>query len=215
MSQENVSAALDGVEARVAQLETLVFGAVATPLSTLPHPATPFSGQLANTHKALQSFAGKHAAVKDIWRLSKFHPSRRLIRPALFSHLLLLLGSGKDLQQLISVHQLDELTLSVGAKEEIIFAGESQLLADAKNLEQVRILEPQIAPTAASELPDYSRRLAPLESSTSSQALTQSELGDRMVALLAAYNDTITALSRQFIAWDQIITQAEKATMRD
>eukprot|EP00042_Codosiga_hollandica_P031227 m.187747 g.187747 ORF g.187747 m.187747 type:complete len:192 (+) comp53581_c0_seq6:53-628(+) len=191
MSQENVSAALDGVEARVAQLETLVFGAVATPLSTLPHPATPFSGQLANTHKALQSFAGKHAAVKDIWRLSK------------------------DLQQLISVHQLDELTLSVGAKEEIIFAGESQLLADAKNLEQVRILEPQIAPTAASELPDYSRRLAPLESSTSSQALTQSELGDRMVALLAAYNDTITALSRQFIAWDQIITQAEKATMRD
>jgi len=117
----------------------------------------------------------------------------------------------KELEIFLSPEFLENASLTDDAKADIIIAGESQLMACADQLRQVEDLKKVVTTEPLKDLPTWSAKLQPLVELHIQQKEEFTGVDERLHNLLTAYNNIINLLSKQFVQWDNTLTQIEQA----
>ncbi|CAI9731282.1 Hypothetical predicted protein [Octopus vulgaris] len=114
-----------------------------------------------------------------------------------------------DLQKYLDPEFTDELTITPSAKTEMILAEEDFIMQTASTMQKLKELEPIISSEhvkASSMSHEKMQELSQVHLNQQDQA---AHLTDKAKALLGTYNSVITTLSKQFVVWDQMLTDME------
>jgi len=117
----------------------------------------------------------------------------------------------QELQEYLDPAKADEVTLSDGAKTEIILAEEEFLLQQAARLETLQQLQDTLDSEHIKAVPSLTGKLQDLGQLQIKQQDQAAELSTDIRHLLAKYNGIINLLSKQFVQWDETLTQLEQA----
>lgn len=115
------------------------------------------------------------------------------------------------METFLSPEFLEKASLTDDAKADIIIAGENQLRSCADQLKQVEDLKKVVTTEPLKDLPTWSAKLQPLVEVHIEQKGEFIDVNERLLNLLTAYNNIVNLLSRQFVQWDNTLTQLEQA----
>ncbi|XP_061172365.1 dynactin subunit 3-like isoform X2 [Saccostrea echinata] len=123
----------------------------------------------------------------------------------------------KEVQKYLDPAYTDEMTMSDEAKEEVIIAEEEFLRGQAKHLEMMEELKSTLDSEHLKSTPKFTEKFEALSHIQIKQQDQTSELTEEARKLLATYNNIITLVSRQFVQWDEILTniEAKKTKTKD
>lgn len=144
-------------------------------------------GTLNNIQKSLDKISSRYARIAALWKKMT------------------------DLETFLSPEFLEKASLTDDAKVDIIIAGEDQVRSCAEQLKQVEDLKKVVATEPLKDLPTWSAKLQPLVELHIQQKGELSAANEKLHNLLAAYNNIINLLSRQFVQWDNTLTQMEQS----
>lgn len=184
MAAKDRRAAVDCLEKRISELERQVLTSEEDLLSL---KGSSCLGTLNNVQKNLDRIGSKYSRIAAVWKRVK------------------------ELEKFLSPEFLEEATLTDDSKADIIIAGEGQLKACADQLQQVEDLKKVVTTEPIKDLPTWSAKLQPLVELHIQQKEEFDAADDRLHNLLAAYNNIINLLSKQFVQWDSSLTQIEQA----
>ncbi|PFX14093.1 dynactin subunit 3-like [Stylophora pistillata] len=184
MAAKDRRAAVDCLEKRISELERQVLTSEED-LQSLKGSSC--LGTLNNVQKNLDRIGSKYSRIAAVWKRVK------------------------ELEKFLSPEFLEEATLTDDSKADIIIAGEGQLKACADQLQQVEDLKKVVTTEPIKDLPTWSAKLQPLVELHIQQKEEFDAADDRLHNLLAAYNNIINLLSKQFVQWDSSLTQIEQA----
>ncbi|XP_036363888.1 dynactin subunit 3 isoform X2 [Octopus sinensis] len=187
----------DILEKRIGILESLVFG-LADKDTEYPKFAQPETSPV---------FA-KSTNVKCIDALNNVH-SKINVSVAGRKNITETFNKLSDLQKYLDPEFTDELTITPSAKTEMILAEEDFIMQTASTMQKLKELEPIISSEhvkASSMSHEKMQELSQVHLNQQDQA---AHLTDKAKALLGTYNSVITTLSKQFVVWDQMLTDME------
>jgi len=121
----------------------------------------------------------------------------------------------KSLDKYLSIEFLERSSSNSNAAADIILSGEDKLKEVALLLEDVDKNKEILDENHLFDVPQWSAKLEPLVQVQIQQLDGASHLNERAEQLLSAYNEIISSLSKQFIQWDNVITQCEIAVCKD
>eukprot|EP00037_Helgoeca_nana_P023052 m.238164 g.238164 ORF g.238164 m.238164 type:complete len:188 (-) comp26226_c0_seq6:6062-6625(-) len=115
----------------------------------------------------------------------------------------------ESIEHLMSFEDQKGMLLSQAAKTELVLASEDAINLLARQAKKVEALEEFVNPKPLEDAAFFTPQLLPIAAAT--QALKEDYAGhsQEAAALLAQYNSIMTALSRKFVYWDDLLTTAE------
>jgi len=184
MAAREKGAVVDVLEKRISDLERRV---LTSEEDVLNLKGSSCVGALNNVQKRLDKIGAKYARIAAVWK------------------------KVKELETFLSPEFLEKASLTDDAKADIIIAGENQLRSCAEQLRQVEDLKKVVTTEPLKDLPTWSAKLQPLVELHLHQKEEFSTANERLHNLLTAYNNIINLLSKQFVQWDNTLTQIEQA----
>ncbi|XP_060092450.1 dynactin subunit 3 [Heteronotia binoei] len=174
------AAEVQQLQERLESLEERVFGAPGGPAE-----AKKISDGLVKLQVALGNIASKRERIKILYKKIE------------------------DVIKYLDPQYIDRMAVPDAMKLQFILAEEPSVLAQAALLEQVDSLKPYLDSAHIKAAPDHAARLQRL-SQIHIQQQDQSEAVTESVRLLLEdYNRMSLLLSKQFVQWDELLTQME------
>ncbi|KAM6303752.1 dynactin subunit 3 isoform 2-T2 [Podargus strigoides] len=116
----------------------------------------------------------------------------------------------EDVIKYLDPQYIDRMAVPDAMKLQFILAEEQVIPSRAALLEQVKNLQP-ILDSASIQVPDHAAKLQRLSQIHIEQQQQRHDLTDSVKALLEYYNKITLLLSKQFVQWNQILTELEMA----
>ncbi|XP_030422875.1 dynactin subunit 3 isoform X1 [Gopherus evgoodei] len=188
-------AATAGLQERVEALERRVFGAGAArgprkvrgwAGSSAP-PARPAADGLVKVQVALGNIASKRERVKILYKKIE------------------------DLIKYLDPQYIDRMAVPDAMKLQFILAEEQFILSQVALLEQVNNLQPFLDSAHIKAAPDHAAKLQRLAQIHIQQQDQCEAVTENVRVLLEDYNKMTLLLSKQFVQWDEMLTQLEAA----
>jgi len=172
--------AIDSLTERVNRLYNQVF--------TIPQPADSIKKPcdiIDETRCIFEQVEKKNSVVKQLWKTLP------------------------QLEEFLSTEFMNKIGLTDEVKTTLVLASEDNLRILSTQLEELKTL--QNIPNASSlqGVPDNSKKLQPIIQGQMEQKEDLEEVNGRLQLLLCAYNDIISTLSKQFVIWNNLVTQCE------
>ncbi|GFO13666.1 dynactin 3 (p22) [Plakobranchus ocellatus] len=114
-----------------------------------------------------------------------------------------------ELKKYLDHAYTDEMTLSDDARLEAVLAESDFLKQQAALWQKLSENEQNIQSEHISAVPKFSERLQSLSQIQLDQQDTVSDLNEESRKILNAYNNIVSLLSKQFVLWDETLTQLE------
>ncbi|KAL9988369.1 hypothetical protein ACROYT_G002806 [Oculina patagonica] len=184
MAAKEKGASLDVLEKRISELERR---ALTSEEDVLNLKGSSCLATLNNVQKNLDKIGSKYGRIAAVWKRVK------------------------ELEKFLSPEFLENASLTDDAKADIIIAGENQLRTCAEQLRQVEDLKKDLTTEPLKDLPTWSAKIQPLVELHIQQKEEFTNADERLHNLLTAYNNIINLLSKQFVQWDNMLTQIEQA----
>ncbi|KAM6187715.1 dynactin subunit 3 isoform 2-T2 [Sarcoramphus papa] len=116
----------------------------------------------------------------------------------------------EDVIKYLDPQYIDRMAVPDAMKLQFILAEEQVIPSRAALLEQVKNLQP-ILDSANIQVPDHAAKLQRLSQIHIQQQEQRHNLTDSIKTLLEDYNKTTLLLSKQFVQWNETLTQLEVA----
>lgn len=113
------------------------------------------------------------------------------------------------LNEYLSSEFLTKVGLTDDVKTSLVLASENNLKSLATQLTKLKSLENVPNDSVLKGVPDHSKKLQPIIQGQLDQKDELDEVNERTQLLLSAYNNVISTLSKQFIIWNNLVTQCE------
>ncbi|KAF1540584.1 Dynactin subunit 3, partial [Eudyptula albosignata] len=117
----------------------------------------------------------------------------------------------EDVIKYLDPQYIDRMAVPDAMKLQFILAEEQVIPSRAALLEQVKNLQPILDSASIQAVPDHAAKLQRLSQIHIQQQEQRQELTDRVKMLLEDYNKMTLLLSKQFVQWNEILTQLEMA----
>ncbi|XP_053313956.1 dynactin subunit 3 [Spea bombifrons] len=116
-----------------------------------------------------------------------------------------------DLLKYLDPQYIDRLAVPDAMKLEFILAEEQYILSQTSLLEQLHSLQPFLDSEHIKAVPSQASRLQALSQVHIKQQDQCQEISDETKKLLEDYNKMTVLLSKQFVLWDETLSQLEAA----
>ncbi|XP_065647234.1 uncharacterized protein LOC101234411 isoform X2 [Hydra vulgaris] len=116
-----------------------------------------------------------------------------------------------QLQEFLDTEFIKKIKLTDEVKTSLILANEENIRNLSKNLEELKKLQNVVNHPSLKDIPIYSEKLLPLMQIQVDQEAELKDFCARLEQLLVSYNTIINTLSKQFILWNNMVTQCEYA----
>ncbi|XP_025894879.1 dynactin subunit 3, partial [Nothoprocta perdicaria] len=116
-----------------------------------------------------------------------------------------------DVIKYLDPQYIDRMAVPDAMKLQFILAEEQLIPAQAALLEQVKNLQPILDSPCIQAVPDHAAKLQRLSQIHIQQQEQCEVLTDAVKTLLEDYNKMTLLLSKQFVQWDETLTQLEAA----
>ncbi|XP_038259397.1 dynactin subunit 3-like isoform X1 [Dermochelys coriacea] len=191
-------AAIGGLQGRLEALERRVFGAGAAPVEPrkkrhlmavwfIPSLAVQAADGLVKVQVALGTVASKRERIKILYKKIE------------------------DLIKYLDPQYIDRMAVPDAMKLQFILAEEQFILSQAALLEQVNNLQPFLDSAHIKAAPDHAAKLQRLAQIHIQQQDQCEAVTENVRVLLEDYNKMTLLLSKQFVQWDEMLTQLEAA----
>ncbi|NXQ84303.1 DCTN3 protein, partial [Nyctibius grandis] len=117
----------------------------------------------------------------------------------------------EDVIKYVDPQYIDRMAVPDAMKLQFILAEEPVIPSRAALLEQVKNLQPILDSASIQAVPDHAAKLQRLSQIHIQQQQQCHDLTDGIKALLERYNKMTLLLSKQFVQWNEILTQLEMA----
>ncbi|XP_065519277.1 dynactin subunit 3 isoform X1 [Lathamus discolor] len=117
----------------------------------------------------------------------------------------------EDVIKYLDPQYIDRMAIPDTIKLQFILAEEQLIPSRAALLEQVKNLQPVLDSTSIQAVPDHAAKLQRLSQIHIQQQEQRHHLTDSVKTLLEDYNKMTLLLSKQFVQWNEILTQLETA----
>ncbi|KGL85501.1 Dynactin subunit 3, partial [Tinamus guttatus] len=117
----------------------------------------------------------------------------------------------EDVIKYLDPQYIDRMALPDAMKLQFILAEEQFVPSQAALLEQVKTLQPVLDSPCIQAVPDPAAKLQRLSQIHIQQQEQCEALTDAVKMLLEDYNKMTLLLSKQFVQWDEMLTQIEAA----
>ncbi|XP_009888056.1 PREDICTED: dynactin subunit 3 [Charadrius vociferus] len=117
----------------------------------------------------------------------------------------------EDVIKYLDPQYIDRMAVPDAMKLQFILAEEQVIPSRAALLEQVNNLQPILDSTSIQAVPDHAAKLQRLSQIHIQQQEQRQDLTDSVKTLLEDYNKMTLLLSKQFVQWNEILTQLETA----
>ncbi|KAM9588550.1 dynactin subunit 3 [Morphnus guianensis] len=117
----------------------------------------------------------------------------------------------EDVIKYLDPQYIDRMAVPDAMKLQFILAEEQAIPSRAALLEQVKNLQPILDGASIQAVPDHAAKLQRLSQIHIQQQEQRHDLTNAVKALLEDYNKTALLLSKQFVQWNEILTQLEMA----
>ncbi|XP_065716902.1 dynactin subunit 3 [Patagioenas fasciata] len=117
----------------------------------------------------------------------------------------------EDVIKYLDPQYIDRMAVPDAMKLQFILAEEQVIPSRAALLEQVKNLQPILDSTNIQAVPDHAAKLQRLSQIHIQQQEQRQDLTNGVKKLLEDYNKMTLLLSKQFIQWNEILTQLEAA----
>ncbi|PKK16938.1 dynactin 3 (p22) [Columba livia] len=117
----------------------------------------------------------------------------------------------EDVIKYLDPQYIDRMAVPDAMKLQFILAEEQVIPSRAALLEQVKNLQPILDSTSIQAVPDHAAKLQRLSQIHIQQQEQRQDLTNGVKKLLEDYNKMTLLLSKQFIQWNEILTQLEAA----
>ncbi|OXB79216.1 UNVERIFIED_CONTAM: hypothetical protein H355_006675 [Colinus virginianus] len=118
----------------------------------------------------------------------------------------------EDVIKYLDPQYIDRMAVPDTMKLQFILAEEQALPSRVTLLEQVKNLEPILDSASIQAVPDHAAKLQRLSQIQIQQQEQCEQFTDEVKMLLENYNKTTLLLSKQFVQWNEILTQLEAAS---
>ncbi|KAL5004092.1 hypothetical protein ScPMuIL_017548 [Solemya velum] len=119
-----------------------------------------------------------------------------------------------ELMKILDPAYSETLTLSSPAIVDLILTDENFIEEQAARLEVIEKLQNSVDSEHMRAVPKYENQFQKMSQIHLKQQDQTAELTAEIQDLMAAYNSTITLLSKQFLQWDEIVTKLELSLQR-
>ncbi|KAK0678891.1 DCTN3 protein, partial [Pygoscelis papua] len=117
----------------------------------------------------------------------------------------------EDVIKYLDPQYIDRMAVPDAMKLQFILAEEQVIPSRAALLEQVKNLQPILDSASIQAVPDHAAKLQRLSQIHIQQQEQRQDLTDSVKMLLEDYNKMTLLLSKQFVQWNEILTQLEVA----
>ncbi|XP_053264646.1 dynactin subunit 3 [Podarcis raffonei] len=117
----------------------------------------------------------------------------------------------EDVIKYLDPQYIDRMAIPDAMKLQFILAEEQSILAQAALLEQVNNLQPYLDSAHIKAAPDHATKLQRLSQIHIQQQDQCEAVTENIRFLLEDYNKMTLLLSKQFVQWDEMLTQLEAA----
>ncbi|XP_019387418.1 PREDICTED: dynactin subunit 3 [Crocodylus porosus] len=117
----------------------------------------------------------------------------------------------EDVIKYMDPQYIDRMAIPDAMKLQFILAEEQFILSQAALLEQVSNLQPFLDSAYIKAVPEHATKLQRLSQIHIQQQDQCEAITENVKALLEDYNKMTVLLSKQFVQWDEILTQLEMA----
>ncbi|KFP53688.1 Dynactin subunit 3, partial [Cathartes aura] len=117
----------------------------------------------------------------------------------------------EDVIKYLDPQYIDRMAVPDAMKLQFILAEEQVIPSRAALLEQVKNLQPILDSANIQAVPDHAAKLQRLSQIHIQQQEQRHNLTDSIKTLLEDYNKTTLLLSKQFVQWNETLTQLEAA----
>uniref|UniRef100_A0A6J0TUT7 Dynactin subunit 3 n=1 Tax=Pogona vitticeps TaxID=103695 RepID=A0A6J0TUT7_9SAUR len=117
----------------------------------------------------------------------------------------------EDIIKYLDPHYIDRMAIPDAMKLQFILAEEQSIMAQAALLEQVNSLQPYLDSAHIKAAPDHAAKLQRLSQIHIQQQDQGEAVTENVRQLLEDYNKMTLLLSKQFVQWDEMLTQLEAA----
>ncbi|XP_061469184.1 dynactin subunit 3 [Rhineura floridana] len=180
-----VAAEVQLLQSRLDALEERIFGAPAGAEGEAG--ARKIADGLVKVQVALGNIAGKRERVKILFKKIE------------------------DVIKYLDPQYIDRMAIPDAMKLQFILAEEQSILAQAALLEQVSSLQPYLDSAHIKAAPDHAAKLQRLSQIHIQQQDQCEAVTENVRLLLEDYNKMTLLLSKQFVQWDEMLTQLEAA----
>ncbi|XP_013419149.1 dynactin subunit 3 [Lingula anatina] len=119
-----------------------------------------------------------------------------------------------EIESYLDPKTADELALTDEAKANILLAEEENIKKLAKDLEEIHKSTDVFESEHIKAAPSLAGKLHLLSQVQIEQQDKTCELSEETKKLLQSYNSIVALISRQFVKWDEMLTQAERAAAK-
>lgn len=116
-----------------------------------------------------------------------------------------------DLDEYLTTDFLQKVRLNEEVKTTLILANEENVRNLAKYLDELKSLQNVVNNDSLKDIPEHSSKLEPIIQLHMQQAEEAHDVNERLNKLLTAYNNIINTMSKQFMLWNNFVTQCELA----
>ncbi|XP_042311291.1 dynactin subunit 3 [Sceloporus undulatus] len=117
----------------------------------------------------------------------------------------------EDVIKYLDPEYIDRMAIPDAMKLQFILAEEQSIMAQAALLEQVSSLQPYLDSAHIKAAPDHATKLQRLSQIHIQQQDQCEAVTENIRLLLEDYNKTTLLLSKQFVQWDELLSQLEAA----
>ncbi|NWW94853.1 DCTN3 protein, partial [Rhynochetos jubatus] len=117
----------------------------------------------------------------------------------------------EDVIKYLDPQYVDRMAIPDTMKLQFILAEEQVIPSRAALLEQVKNLQPILDSASIQAVPDHAAKLQRLSQIHIQQQEQRQDLTNSIKMLLEDYNKMTLLLSKQFVQWNEILTQLEAA----
>ncbi|XP_044299978.1 dynactin subunit 3 [Varanus komodoensis] len=117
----------------------------------------------------------------------------------------------EDILKYLDPQYIDRMAIPDAMKLQFILAEEQSIMAQAALLEQVNSLQPYLDSAHIKAAPDHAAKLQRLSQIHIQQQDQCEAVSENVRLLLEDYNKMTLLLSKQFVQWDDMLTQLEAA----
>ncbi|XP_062984791.1 dynactin subunit 3 [Elgaria multicarinata webbii] len=117
----------------------------------------------------------------------------------------------EDIIKYLDPQYIDRMAIPDAMKLQFILAEEQSIMAQAALLEQVNSLQPFLDSAHVKAAPDHAAKLQRLSQIHIQQQDQCEAVTENVRLLLEDYNKMTLLLSKQFVQWDEMLTQLEAA----
>jgi len=117
----------------------------------------------------------------------------------------------EKLEEYLETCFIDKIGLNDEVKTALIIANEDNLKTLSHHLKELTTLRNVVNNNSLKDIPQHSSKLAPILQLHFDQQDEALVLNSRVDSLLTAYNNIISTLSKQFMLWNNMVTQCELA----